>query len=122
MSETPKNPYHRVRRVGIISLLLLMLYVVSPMLYGAIQGVRTGDVWDPITGDRVTALQESDGCLVEAERLIGSSSSMSRLEGPWEEKRREWTVRCQSQHPDIWNMLNVTRTNLLKRSKSTTQE
>jgi len=99
-----------------------MLYLVIPMLIGAVQGVRTGEVWDPITGDQVTALRDADGCLTEAERLIRSASALTRLEAPWEEKRREWTVRCQTQHPDVWNMLNISRNNLLKRANVPTPE
>ncbi|QED26012.1 hypothetical protein FRD01_01795 [Microvenator marinus] len=112
MNAGPPNPYARIRKVGIFILLGLMLFLVVPMFIGAYNGIKTGDVWDPITGDKVLSLSEGESCLTQAESLIREAGKLQKLEAKWEEKRREWTVKCRTSHPETWDMLNITRRNL----------
>lgn len=115
MSEVRVDPYRNTRRIGTVILLLIATYLVLPMFVGVIQGVQTGEIWDPITGEPVQSLKDADGCKTEAERLIRATANMTRLESSWEEKHREWTTRCRNDHPGIWDLLNMSRTNLKSR-------
>ncbi len=115
MAEGNVDPYRNKRRIGTLILLLVTAYLVVPMFIGVIQGVRSGEIWDPITGESVQSMRDADGCKSEAERLIRATATMTRLESSWEEKHREWTTRCRNDYPGIWDLLNMSRTSLKQR-------
>ncbi len=101
--ETPRKA-----NVGKLAALGLALFVLSiPMFVGVAKGVSTGDVFDPVTGERVVeSPTEIEGCESAAALLMRDASS---ADAKWEARREEWRAECASKKPVLDRMIDVAR-------------
>lgn len=108
----------KLRRTGYAIIGIATLYLIIPMLVGAISGAANGHLWDPYTGQHFS--EQAGGeevCYVDARRLLQEAGELSKLTRSWDEPVREWQAKCRKNHPDLYQLLMDTRTDLLKRGK-----
>lgn len=110
--EILKRTETRVRHIGYVVLFGTAIFIFFPILFGAIQGVQEGRVWDPFTGSVVSPTERAIDCREEAGDLIFLAGSIGELESRWEQRHRRWVLRCQDSHPDLYDLLVNTRDRL----------
>lgn len=99
----------RIRRIGYVVLFAAGLAISVPMVIGAIQGVQTDRVWDPFTGEPLSADEADLDCLGEAADLAYLAGADRDPDGTWEQRYRRWKVRCRSDHPEMHLVLTDVR-------------
>ncbi|QDG54595.1 hypothetical protein FIV42_28770 [Persicimonas caeni] len=104
-----------VRRLGYVVFMGGGLLIFIPMLIGVGSGISNDRIWDPVTGRPVTRDQRTVDCKEEARRLLVQAGEQESLTGKWDEPYRAWLVRCQEDHPTLYDMLAETRQDLLEK-------
>lgn len=100
----------KLRRLGYAVFGTLTLYLAIPMLFGAISGAMSGEIWDPYTDEHLSTQQSTARwCYEESSRLIQQAGTMNSLTRRWEEPARQWTAKCREKHPDLHQVLMQTR-------------
>lgn len=101
------------RRAGYAFFGSLTLYLIIPMLIGAFSGAASGEIWDPYTHEPLSD-QESTArwCFDEASRLIQEAGRLPKLTRKWDEPAKQWTGKCQKDHPELHQVLAQTRQDL----------
>jgi hypothetical protein len=98
----------RKANVGKLAALGLVAFVFSiPMFVGVARGVSNGDVWDPVTGERVgDAPAEVEGCERDAALLMRDASGAG---AEWDARRERWRDACAASEPELERMIGVAR-------------
>jgi hypothetical protein len=110
----PQRQRHNtlVRRAGYVVFIGGGVAMFLAMLVGVVQGIRTEKVWDPYTG-----LPHREGeCLERSRNLMLDAGRLERLRPQWENRYRDWVVRCKDRHAEAYELLKETRTVLRKRN------
>lgn len=110
--ERYEQTRQRVLLVGYVVMFLVGFAIFIPMVVGAVQGVRTDQIWDSFTGEEITADDHAVDCRQEAGDLIFLAGQYEELDGRWERRYRLWTERCQQDHQDLYHVLVGTRDRL----------
>ncbi len=103
-----------VRRLGYVVFMGGGLLIFIPMLIGVGSGISNDRIWDPVSGRPVTSKQRTVDCEEEARRLMMQAGRQESLTSAWDEPYSAWLVRCQDDHPELYDMLSETRQELLK--------
>lgn len=109
-----------IRRLGYVVFMGGGLLIFVPMIIGVGVGVSNNEIWDPFTGRPVDSTERTIDCEEEARRLMVRAGGLNRLSGAWSESYSGWLVRCQDNHPELYDMLRVTRKQLRKKDPSDT--
>ena len=112
----------RIRRVGAMFFLGLGALVFLPMIVGTIQGVQQGQAWDPFTSLPVSTDEAGFDCREEAGSLIYDAGAAGEVTARWEERFRLWVSRCQDEHLELFDLLELTRTRLQESEVFSTSE
>lgn len=102
----------RSRRIGYVVLFLICFAIFIPMIVGAIDGVRSDQIWDSFTGEELTRDDHDLDCEREAGDLIYLAGEYRDLDARWERRYRRWTERCQEDHQQLYHLLVDTRDRL----------
>ena len=99
--ETPRKA-----NVGKLAALGLVVFVLSiPMFVGVAKGVSNGDVFDPVTGERVVAAPDGiEGCESAAALLMRDAS---KADDAWSARRQEWRAECAEKKPVLDRMIDT---------------
>lgn len=100
-----------VRRLGYVVFFGGGFSMFVAMMIGVVQGINSGEVWDPYTGHR----HEEGECIERTRGLVQSAAELDRLKPKWEGRYREWGVRCKDNHPELYELLKRTRSDLQER-------
>ncbi len=114
--ERVRKRYEQVRQrvllIGYVGMFLVGFAIFIPMVVGAIQGVRTDQIWDSFTGEAISAEDHGLDCRQEAGDLMYLAGEYQELDSRWERRYRLWTDRCQQEYQDLYHMLVETRDRL----------
>lgn len=109
----PERERHNtlVRRAGYAVFIGGGVAMFLAMLVGVVQGIRGEQVWDPYTG-----MPHREGeCLERSRTLMLDAGGLERLRPQWENRYRDWVIRCKDSHSEAYELLKETRTVLRKR-------
>ncbi|TXD36432.1 hypothetical protein FRC96_10150 [Lujinxingia vulgaris] len=99
----------KARRLGYIVFFGTAVLVFLPITIGAISGLRDGRVWDPFTGQQVSARAEDPDCRRDATSLLMEAGRLNALSASWENRHRRWVTRCKGEEPVAFSMLRSAR-------------
>lgn len=97
-----------VRRLGYVVFIGGGFTMFLLMMVGVVNGIQEGKAWNPYTGKPV----QEGKCLESARQLLMDAGEMNRIEPPWEGRYREWVTRCKDDHPDLYEVLGRTHSEL----------
>jgi hypothetical protein len=104
-----------IRRLGYLVFMGGGLLIFIPMIIGVGKGVSNNEIWDPFTGHAVESTERTVDCDEQARQLMVRAGSLDRLSGTWTEAHSAWIVRCQEEHPELYDMLQTTRQQVRKK-------
>lgn len=120
VQEERKNEEERIeelarpiRRAGLLFFLFIGLLLVIPMAIAAVQGIQTGQIWDPLTGAQVTMGEPRIDCVEESGTLIYIAGEVGRRDLRWEQRYRRWVSKCRQDHPELFVILNQSRERMM---------
>ena len=119
-SNSPESPEARerteriVRRIGYALFLGGGLAMFVAMMVGVVNGIRQDRAWNPYTGKRHRQVE----CLDRTRRLMLDAGERPDLTPKWTGRYRDWISRCRDNHPELYQLLEETRTVLQSRDPS----
>ncbi|TXC78036.1 hypothetical protein FRC91_04715 [Bradymonadales bacterium TMQ1] len=109
----------KARRLGYVLFFGTAVLVFLPITIGAFSGLRSGQVWDPFTGEQVGATSVEHDCRQDATGLLMEAGRLTTLSASWENRHRRWVTRCKGEEPVAFSMLRSARSEL-RRGESET--
>jgi hypothetical protein len=98
-----------IRRAGHLFFLSVALIMITPIAISVFQGVCNDRAFDPLTGSAVSRSEEGVDCRNEAGTLMYLAGQVGQRDTRWEQRYRQWLVRCRQEHPDLLDLLNQSR-------------
>lgn len=94
----------RVQTVGYVVLFAVVFALTIPMVVAMVDGLQTGEIEDPFTGEQVVADEVDVDCVDEAIVLAGADEQLD-----WERRYRRWRERCDDEYEQLFQMLQRIR-------------
>lgn len=113
--DAERKKIRMIRRVGFTFFFSFLIALTTPMLIGAIRGSNSGEIWDPYTGEHLSAMQTRErDCVEDARVLLVDAGRLNKLERKWEERQRQWVSKCRDGHSELYRAILDTRAELLR--------
>lgn len=91
-----KETARKVRRVGYIVAVILIIWLNAPIIIGVVSGAIAGEVKDPYSERDIDPKDRESDCEKWGFELLQAAPSAER-----DTQRGTWTQRCSAQNPEI---------------------
>lgn len=116
-----QDAIRKARRLGYVIFFGTAVIVFLPIAIGAISGLQNDRVWDPFTGEQISAQAADLDCREDAAALLMEAGRSEGLTSVWEQRHRRWVTRCKAEEPAAFSMLRSAR-NELRRGRGITDD